>query len=272
MRDGRAHTFARFFRHSVHAVGVTTPWPLLLFESCCAAPSGPARPPPPLAPPDTEAPVEDVDDAGCGGTERREGPEADDDGRDSSPGWPPEPEAECGPLVSSITGVDGRRCVVSVRVICALRRAAGFRGSDWMRWAAEGRRGTFCGWGFSLEVPRVSFCWEVSARGVSARLRSSSCVGTIRRIVACSCCLVVLVGGPKRDPPRPLARRLSGQLILASVCRGKARRRRAHGTKANAAWSALPRPCPEMAPTMAGRGTQRSPGERRKNGKALAMG
>lgn len=30
--ESGGHTFARFFRHSVHALGVTTPKPLLRFE------------------------------------------------------------------------------------------------------------------------------------------------------------------------------------------------------------------------------------------------
>lgn len=89
-----AHTFARFFRHSVHAVGVTTPWPLLRFDSCCAAPGGPDAPEP-GALPDAEAAAgvpDDVDDPGWPGADS--GPEADEEGRDNSPAGPPEPESE----------------------------------------------------------------------------------------------------------------------------------------------------------------------------------
>ena len=92
-----AHTFARFFRHSVQAVGVTTPWPLLRLDNCCAALGGSKCPAPPPLPPDPEAPAgvpDDVDDACWPGTDRPEGPEADDDGRDDSPAWTPEPEPE----------------------------------------------------------------------------------------------------------------------------------------------------------------------------------
>ena len=103
-----SHTFARFFRHSVHAVGVTTPWPLLRLDICCAAPSCPVSPPPgPAAPgavlgwPPAGVPDE-VDDA-WGPTDWPEGPEAEDDGRDESGAPPAELVTES--LVSGIMGV-----------------------------------------------------------------------------------------------------------------------------------------------------------------------
>lgn len=108
-----AHTFARFFRHSVHAVGVTTPWPLLRFDSCCAeGPGGPDGPPLEPAPdpktPPTGVPDE-VDEVGWPWADGPEGPDADDDGRDNSPACPPVPEPERGPLESSMVPAQVRK-------------------------------------------------------------------------------------------------------------------------------------------------------------------
>lgn len=92
----------------MHAVGVTTPWPLLRFDSCCAALRG-AEGPPPETLAVAEAPAgvpDDVDDACWPGAERPEGPEADDDGRDDSAVGPPDPERE--PLGSSMVRAQGR--------------------------------------------------------------------------------------------------------------------------------------------------------------------
>lgn len=96
----RRHTFARFFRHSVHAVGVTTPCPLLRLDICCAAPSGPEAPGVVLGWPPDGVP-DDADDV-WGPTERPEGPEAEDDGRDESGAPPAELVTES--LVSGIMG------------------------------------------------------------------------------------------------------------------------------------------------------------------------
>lgn len=91
------HTFARFFRHSVHAVGVTTPCPLLRLDICCAA-LGAVLGWPPAGVPD------EADDV-WGAAERPEGPEADDDGRDESRAPPAELVTES--FVSGIMSAAG---------------------------------------------------------------------------------------------------------------------------------------------------------------------